>query len=67
VRDGDDSCDIEVAQTKRPCAQAINNTPSFVNSASLSGNLEQLLGSLPPVVGTPPFRGASLDTFGEIS
>ena len=67
MRDGDDSCDIEVAQTKRPCAQAINNTPSFVNSASLSGNLEQLLGSLPPVVGTPPYRCASLNTFGEIS
>lgn len=67
VRDGDDSCDIEVAQTKRPCAQAIDNTSSFVNSASLAGNLEQLLGSLPPVVGTPSFRGASLNTFGEIS
>ena len=67
VRDGDDSCDIEVAQTKRSCVQAINNTPSFANSASLSGNLEQLLGSLPSVVGTPPFRGASLNSFGEIS
>lgn len=67
VRDGDDSCDIEVAQTKRSCARATNNTHAFVNSASLAGNLEQLLGSLPPVVGTPSFQGASGNTFGEVS